>query len=329
MTSPEPITTPGIHDQPSEPVAVPFTPQQFAGIGQSLLNGVGAFVLYALSGVQVFGIAPFGFLRSWADNLAQTANDAYHGAQNAQASANYANSQLLGMFSDNLASDVSGGVALTERFDGDPANDLGPHFDRVSFGSGGGFYGLDGSGLAIWKPSGGVGRGHHDRHVTPLTTRYQVVMALLSQPPVPPFGGGQAVNELRGRVNAAQDAFVFLALTESGFRVGCQVSGSDTIFADVFPVPVATGDLWALYLGTDDSDYEFIVKRNGSEVYRYTDTGAISQVDDTDYLYTGLTAYAADRSTPGIFGILSPFTAQTAPAALDVWAAADRLPTST
>jgi len=329
VSSPEPITAPGIHDMPPASVTSPLTQQQWKSFGDATVKILIAQVLYAISGINVLGVSlldPFGLLRAWADDLVQQANDAYNGAANAQASANYANMQLLIQLGTDLASDVPGGVALTEQFNGAAASDFGANFVRVSAGAGAGVYGPNGSGHAVWTKSGGQVRDHHDRHVTPLTTRYQLVVALMSAPPQPPFGGGQAYNMLRGRVNAAQDTYVYAAIFDNMVQIGCVVSGTGTLFNQVALTP-ATGDVWAFYLGTDDDDREFVLKRNDIVIWSGVDSGAVSQVDDTDYLYVGHTAHAHDRGA-GIPPFVIPFATQTVPGNLDIWAAADRLPTS-
>jgi hypothetical protein len=170
----------------------------------------------------------------------------------------------------------------------------------------------------VWTRSGGGNRTHWDRHDTPLFTRYQVVAVVLSARPQVLAFGGQAYTWIRCRCNADDDTFVYLRIGRDTLRVGCFVDGVDTAF-DTFSFDVTSGDAYHLLAGTDVDDRKIIVKRNGVDAWSGIDTDAISMVDDTDYLYVGMTAGAASRNNGA---------SQTVPAEMDIFTAADRQPTS-
>ena len=101
----------------------------------------------------------------------------------AQKSANFANITNTITKATTLAAAVSGGVAVTDAFNGSSANDFGASWSRSSSGAGAGFYGPNGSGTAVWKPSGNLPRMHLDRRTTPLYTDFQAVMTVMTAPP--------------------------------------------------------------------------------------------------------------------------------------------------
>lgn len=287
-----------------------------------------ANVLFAVAGIEVPILGrPFAFLSAWAQALSQRANDAYMGAMGAQSSANYANAQLIAASGTGLASDVTGGVTINELFDGPSATTLGSNFTRRSEGPGGGAFGPNGSGQAAWQKSGGQERGHWDTHLTELSGRYQVVMTLLQtavQEDYNRVSGVPTHTMLRARIsNVTDTTFVYAQIFYNSLRVGCYVAGVNTVFATV-PVSWAAGDVVHFLTGTNDDDYEFIVKRNGMTIWRDVDADHVSQVDDSTFVRIGLCSWAADRGYGPWYN-----DSQTLPAQLEVFSAADRLPTST
>lgn len=317
----EPVTAPGIHDLPRTSPQAPFTPQQLKGIGTAMRYRFLADVLYAVAGIEVLGQTPFAGLANWAQELEDRADEAYLSAFHAQRSANYANSQLIVLTGGGLASDVPGGVALFADFNGSAATNLGADFTRTSTGSGGGNFGPNGDGLAVWKKSGGQDRWHYDRHNTALATDYQAILVLMANPPQNPYLGGDAYTYLRGRINAADDTWVYCRIGNNDLQVGCVVSGATTIF-ETIEIETNPGDVWLFVVGTDIDDREFIVKQNGITVWRDIDDAAVSQLG-SGYRYVGLGNKAANRAF-----LVIPFADQTRPGDLDMWTAADRLATS-
>jgi hypothetical protein len=318
MTAPEPITAPGIHDRPSQPAGAPYSQAQLRGIGQAMRWRFLADVLYAVAGIEIFGINPFGFLSAWADDLSARADAAYNIAIGAQSAANYANGQLT----LNMTSDVTGGVSISAGFTGAAANNLGAGWNRVSVGSGGGNFGPNGSGQAVWKRSGGLPRAHYDRNTTALATDIQGIRMLVSTRPQSGGGStswsalnGNSYNTLLGRMNAAQDCAVFARIGRSAVGIGAIVSGSETILGGT-ALTVADGDVWTLLLGTDASDREFLLKQNGVVRLAVTDSGAVSQMGGA-YRYAGL----ASEASANLF-------TQWDTGAVDAWSAVDRQPTT-
>ena len=319
MTSPEPITAPGIHDlTPYAQASAPKTQEQMKGIGQAMRFRFGADVLYALAGIEILGVHifdPFGLITAWADDLSDRANDAISAAQGAQDSANYANA-ILG---SALTSNIVGGVSVSDLFNRAAATDLGPNWSRISGGDfgGSGAWGTNGIGIVKWTKSGGLDRIHYDRHVTELSGDYQVVQCLMSKlPEIPVLLDSPPWNELRGRVNAAQTSYVYARVYATALKVGCYSAGTQHVFDTVTGLTNKPGQVWRLQCGTDDGvtaePAEFVVFRNDEEIWRGDDSG--DSLYGSDYRGAGMAAQATYR----FFG-----TDQWVPGEIDVWAAAD------
>ena len=326
MTAPDlppPLTAPGIHDMPREMVRPPKTQKQLKGAAQAANNLLLANVLYAVSGIRVLGLSPFIGLRSWADELVQRANDAYYGALDAQASANYANGRLTILAGINLAAGVPGGVVVSSDFSGASASSLGSVFSRVSVGSGGGGFGPNGQGHATWKKSGGLPRANYDRNELHLATDYQASQIVVSKRPEvggnnPNWDapGGTPYNLMLLRANEAQDSAVYARVGRQRVHVGYIVGGSWTNLRSELST-TADGDNWTFLVGTDEEDRRFILKRNGVPVIDVVDDDAGSQLGE-DYRFAGIGAECA-----------AGFFVQVAPGEIDAWAAADRQPSNT
>lgn len=285
------------------------------GIGQAMRFRHLADVLYALAGVEVFGISPFAGLTNWADELVDRANDAYAGALNAQTSANFANSQIAAFLTDRMASEVPGGIALSESFGTAVSSNLGANYTRRSVDVGNGTWGPNGSGLCVWTKNGGNNRYHFDRRNDPLATDYQIVRTVNSSIAESSTTAWRPKNYLRGRINAGQTSWVFAAVEYDQLLVGFWADNNEHILATV-PVTPEVGDTWLFYIGTAEDDREFIVKQNNIVRWQGKDEAGLSYLG-ADYRYVGLGAHGAAG-----FGFFS----QRAPATLDAWAAADRLP---
>ena len=307
--------SPTIHTPPPSapsPVNAP-TPQYIGVIGSVILDLILAQIAIALGNVTVLGQRPFAFLSEWGRELQQRAQDAFANAQIAQGSANFANSQLAILTGGGLASDVAGGVSLSDQFVGASANNLGASWTRASEGSGAGNFGPNGAGQAVWKKSGGLARIHIDRHNTPLATDYQAVFIVLSAPPQSPSFGSESFTFLLARMED-EDTFVWLRISHNQLTVGKRAGGSWSTWVSV-SATVAAGDSFTFYVGTDSDDREVIVKQNG--VAKITHTDATSSAFGASYRYVGIASEAKERNF---------LTDQTVPASLEVWSASDRLP---
>lgn len=270
-------------------------------------------IAIAFGGINILGWKPFDFLADWGQQRIAEAQANYLAATNAQGAADYANSQITGL----LTTDVSGGVALYTSFDGPAATDIGANFTQVYSGPGGGTWGVDGAGNTRWNASGGGYRICTARHNTPVTTNYQRIRVVLTSKPWSERAGQIPANFLYGRMNAAGDSLVYARFTYASMQVGCIVAGSTTVFATVSFSP-NLGDVLDFYIGTDDDDREFIVRRNGVDIVSCIDSAAVSDMGSSN-LYVGLGAMATDRDF---------FTAQSVPGQIAAWAGIDRQATT-
>ncbi len=324
MSSPEPITAPGIHDAPNDSIIAADNARLQAllrtrtnAIRYHLLADVLYAVAGAVAGIPVLGPAVSAQLSIWADDLEQKAIDALNDAATAQGSANFANVQLTILTGGALASNVPGGVSVSDQFSGASANNHGAAWTRaLSEGPGGGHQGPNGTGQSVWKKSGGSWRRHIDRYNTPLATDHQVVFVLLSKPPEDPFGS-DAYTYLLARMNTAGTTYVYARIGNNDLQVGYRVAGTWTALETV-DITVRPGDQFALTVGTTDDDREVVVRQNGVDrlgggAGEIIATGSSM---GTDYLYVGMAAEAAGRA----------LVDQTRPAELELWTGADRLP---
>lgn len=307
--------SPTINTPPQEvrSAAPQLTAQRIGVIGQVILDLVLAQVALALGNITILGQKPFAFLTQWGQELQQRAIDAYTNAGVAQSSANYANSQLSILTGGALASNVTGGVAVSAPFTGASANTLGSSFSRTSEGPGAGNFGPNGSGQAVWKKSGGLWRRHIDRNTTALATDYQALFMVVSKPAEAPSFGSDAYTYLLARMNSTAATFVYCRIGRTNLEVGKRSGGTWTAWTSV-DITANAGDQFAFLVGTSTDDREVIVRQNGVTRLTYTDT---SSALGSDYRYVGLASQCAERNF---------LTDQTRPAELDVWSAADRLP---
>jgi hypothetical protein len=310
----------------------PLTPTQIGAVGQIILDLTLAQVALALGSINILGVQPFASLTDWGYALQDKAKKAYDNAFNAQTSANYANKQLTILTGASLASDVSGGVSVNDGFSGSvSANLSSTSWTRVTSststdGAGGGTFGPNGAGQAVWKKSGFLSRRDVYRSNTALATNYQAVFAVVSTPPDSPLGE-DAYLYLLGRMNAAGTEFVYARIGNNDLAIGKVTPGSSRTTVPWGGVWASTsitanpGDQFGLYLGsndgTADTPLDFVVKQNGITRLSHSDT--TSSAYGSSNLYCGVAAFAGNR----FFNLT-----QTAPGAIDLWAAADRKPTS-
>lgn len=308
--------SPSINTPPQEvrSYAPPLTAQRVGVIGSVLLDLFLAQIALALGNVTVLGVKPFAFLSEWGANLQQKASDAYADALTAQSAANYANTQLSVLTGSSLASDVSGGVAVNDQFNGASTNDLGSAFTlALSTGPGAGSFGLSGSGQATWKESGSNTRTHIYRYNTALSTDYHAILTVVSAlPQKARLLGSEARIYLCGRMDSAGTTFVYAFLAYNTVGIGKCVGGTFTDFDDA-AITLAAGDQITFLAGTNTDDCQFIVKQNGVTRLSVTETTSFG----ASYRNVGVGAKAANR----VIG-------QTVSADLEMWAAADRLKTS-
>jgi hypothetical protein len=243
----------------------------------------------------------------------------------AQKSANFANITNTITKATTLAAAVTSGVAVTDAFNGTAANDLGASWTRTSTGSGSGFWGPNGTGSAVWKASGGVARQHYDRHSTPLFTDFQAVMTVVSAYPQV-NSRGPAYTYLVGRADSNQlstATFVYLRIGNNSLALGKCVAGT---FATPWVVQETTnvaGDQISFLLGTNASQRNFIVVQNGFAVINHTEDPPSSAFGASNR-YVGVINSATFNPTA-----LPSRRTQISPAALDLFAAADRQSSTT
>lgn len=312
------LASPTLHDPFPEVKsnAPELSLQRIGVIGQVILDLILAQIALALGNITVLGQKPFAFLTQWGQDLQQRAIDAFNNAGVAQSSANYANAQLSILTGGALASNVTGGVSLAAQFTGAAANNLGADFSRTSDGPGAGNFGPNGSGQAVWRKSGGLWRRHIDRHTTSLATDYQALFTVVSKIADAPSFGSDAYIYLLARMNSAADTFVYCRIGRGNLEVGKRNSGTWTAWTSV-DITANAGDQFAFIVGTTADDREVVVRQNG--VARITYTDGSSSAMGASYRYVGLASQAAERNF---------LTDQTRPAELDVWSAADRLPST-
>lgn len=326
MTSPPSWLAPStqVRNVPAQFVAAqpPLSWQQIGATTQFLLDTFIGKVAIAFGGISIFGWKPLDFLADWGQQRIRDAADNYAAAMNAQSTANYANTQITILTSGSLASNVAGGVSLSEPFTGASADTCGANFARISDGPGGGSFGPDGSGKGVWKKYGGLWRRHFDRHVTPLATDYQAVFVVMANPVESPqvgvVYGPDAYTYLIARSNTGMTSFVYCRIGYKSLEVGCKNSDVWKAWKTIEMTPASIGDQFAFVVGTTANLREFIIRQNGVTRLAYTDTAGNSLVG-SGFRSVGFASQAAERNV---------YTDQTRPAQLDSWSAADRTASS-
>jgi hypothetical protein len=274
------------------------------------LANAGSFVLSLLTTLLENVFAGVGF-------VVQSVSDAVTALANNFAawweSVTRANTTGVIVTNNALAAQVSGGVAISDEFDGASANDLGAAWSAISDGAGAGFYGLSGTGRALWKSSGGAFRRHIYVYDTPLGTDYQLVSCVVGATPtsVLPLSPGFPLTYLIGRCNSAGTSFVWAGFSGTRVAIGYTDAGTYYELATAI-LNVYGGQEIDFFIGTDDDDRQFILKINGVTVLDYTDSDDDSPLGD---VYVGVGAAASAGSLE-----------QRRPPSLSAWAATDRLP---
>lgn len=303
------------------PATPPLSWPQIQATAQYFLDIFIGRIAIAFGGINIFGWKPLEFLADWGEQRILDAQDNFARAMNAQRTATFANSQVTILTGGALATDIIGGVAINEGFNGASANNLGATFTRVSDGPGGGNFGPNGSGQAVWKKSGGATRRHTDINNTPLATDYQAVFVVMAEPPEDPYIGADAYTYLVARSNSAGTTFVWARIGNNDLAIGKTVSGTWNSPWATVSTTTNPGDQWSFVVGTDTDDRQMIVKQNG--VARLTHTDTSSSDMGSSNRHCGLASLAGDRAV-----LIIPFLNQTRPGEIDLWAAADREPTT-
>lgn len=304
-----------------QPATPPLSWQQVQATAQYFLDIFIGRVAIAFGGINIFGWKPLDFLAEWGEQRILDAQENYARAMNAQRTATFANSQVTILTGGALATDVVGGVAVNAQFNEASSNSLTGFTRTASDGPGGGNFGPNGSGQAVWKKSGGLWRRHVDINDIELATDYHAVFVVMSEPPENPYIGGDAYTFLIARSNSAGDTYVWARIGNNDLAVGKTVSGTYNSPWATVSTTTNPGDQWSFVVGTDTDDRQMIVKQNG--VARLTHTDSTSSDMGSGFRYCGLAAQAGDRAV-----LIIPFLDQTRPGEIDLWAAADREPTT-
>ena len=304
-----------------------MTWEQAKATAQFLLDSIIGRIAIALGGISIGDWKPLSFLADWGKKRIEDAQRNFAAAMNAQASANFALSQVTILTGGSLASNVPGGVTVSDQFVGASANTLSSQaWTRTSDGPGGGGFGPDGSGKAVWKKSGGLWRRHLDISATPLATDYPAVLVVLAAPVESPWvglaRGPDAWTYLIARSNSSATTFVYARLGFDSLQVGCNPVSGDWTPGPTVPSTIKAGDQWVLMVGTSTDPLEVIVKQNGitrvgpgsGVTYIATDTIAAQE-----FRHVGVGSLAVERNF---------FLDQTRPAEIEVWSAADRQATT-
>lgn len=294
----EPVTAPGIHDETVTPAAPPFTQPQLFGIGQAMLNGIAAFVLYALAGIQVFGVAPFGFLRSWADELSQRADDAFNGAVVAQGSADTANTGVL-LLNNRVNEIVNGGESFYDTFGRDLADfSTDPDYDVViAGGSGNLFLTLADDGRLRWNAVGFSDTEFIARRLTPMGGN-RVHMGTVIDGFTTQFTVNDAHIKLMARMDDTRQNYIVatianIASVGGRAEIGYVLAGVYTRLGAQEAVTTSTGDFWDLEVGNGSDEWRFRLSQNNTVRVDRTDLGHVSQIDTVPDVTTGVYKFCA------------------------------------
>lgn len=166
---------------------------------------------------------------------------------------------------------------------------------------------------ASWLAGTGASQGREFAYFpTATTTDYQVVSMTLGALNFLISSAFQE-NLLFGRTNSTMGTCVVAWLTSNQLTLGCFVSGTWTLFAQVAHTPIS-GALYQLVLGDPStlSPYSIKVLCNGSALISYSDGTHVSQVGSSNRF--------------GGLGMLQDTSAARAPADVSQWTIADNSP---
>jgi hypothetical protein len=226
---------------------------------------------------------------------------------NAQGSADTANSDLV-VVKSILAGGAASGVSGSDTFDGASSSDLLPRVTQVFFASGAGAYGRNGSGQAVWIPSGGSPRGVFNLY-NDVGDRYvsdnQVSSVRLVSKVV--AGGGFF---LTGRMNAAGTTGIYVSVDAGSVQPYYYLSGVQTAIGSPTAYTSADGEVWELTVGTTADATLCVMRRNSTIVKSFNVPGG--HPSGASYRVPAFAAAAGGS-----------FFGQLVPPAIDVFAFAD------
>lgn len=129
-------------------------------------------------------------------------------------------------------------------------------------------------------------------NVEPTDTDFQIVRGAMSQAPNDGGISGNPRIWARGRVNAADDSFVWARAYSVGWMtwradIGCTVGGSETVWASNIPLTWSMDIYWKLGVGANARQYELW---SGNKLVKtHTEVGTVSQLG-ASYRYWGARA---------------------------------------
>jgi hypothetical protein len=245
--------------------------------------------------------------------------------QQAQTSANTANTSVASILAKLNAQGVVDGVSISVEFNEARANALDPNiWHQNPFGPGNGSDGPDGNGNLHWFEQGYAVRGVTSRHLTPLHTGRQSVAILLSSKPVY-WLGGAASWKMQARMNATETDWVEAWFVKNGYNdleygISYALNNTVTRLGGSARAADNEGDVWEFRPGVGtgpDADYTFEIVQNGVTKMSRVDTAHASAFDQDTHLYSAITRIAG---VDQFFGVL---TQKPCPD-FGVFAAADR-----
>jgi hypothetical protein len=215
------------------------------------------------------------------------------------------------------------GALITDSFDraaDSSANGLGTNWDQ-SYDSGSGTLGVDGNGAQHWFAVGTGSRTCKCRYqALPTNTNTQKISAVLNSPLQ-----NNTVNpeySLCGRMNTAKTDFIKGFIDCNSCEIGYTIGGTYTRLGAAVSIVSNAGDLWELYLGTNNGttgdDYEFVLYQNGVERVRRTDSRHASAMNSS-HRFTGQVVKAGAK-------VVGFVTQQSRPPDVAVFTATDYVP---
>jgi hypothetical protein len=198
--------------------------------------------------------------------------------KNAALSADHAN---IGV--QALKAQLAGGGS--DEFNYADANALPSAYYAVSYGGpGGGYYGPNGEGYLVWKPSGAQVREIiYRRTDTTLGSDNFVVTVVWSERPRDPIFA-DTFGYICGRMsNISNSTHVRASIDNNAARIQAVVSGTATQIGSTKSLTIRNGDVFELYGGHPDHPRRFWLKQNGTTVLTVEDgaangSGSISQM---------------------------------------------------
>lgn len=253
-----------------------------------LLSGGSALLADAQANLNLLLTAPAQFLQGLSGQFGitptQNAYAAASAAQSAQAAQLTAQQSAFNAVF-NVSPVSAGNVSATVDFStmADAANLSGV------MSPGTGPLGIT-SGAVQWQ---GSGTGTYlEVFPTQTATDYQVITATLGS--LNNVSGGWNSTTVVGRSNSARNTYVavdvFYASSQPVIQLSAWVSGTQTVFVQLYPGPmVAVGGTIKLILGDpgSSSPYAMQVLYNGTPIITYTDSAHVSQIG-ASYHYVGL-----------------------------------------